>query len=65
MYPKYWIQYNMFKDPVCNMMVDEKKAIYISEVGVKGFTYAPMDARMSLTEIQVNMYNEAERDNFP
>jgi len=23
----------MFKDPVCNMMVDEKKANFISEVG--------------------------------
>ena len=23
----------MFKDPVCNMMVDEKKAKFISEVG--------------------------------
>jgi YHS domain-containing protein len=23
----------MFKDPVCNMMVDEKKAKYVSESG--------------------------------
>jgi YHS domain-containing protein len=26
------IYYIMFKDPVCNMMVDEKKAQHISEV---------------------------------
>jgi YHS domain-containing protein len=26
---------SMFKDPVCNMMVDEKKAKNISEVGGK------------------------------
>lgn len=25
----------MFKDPVCNMMVDEKKAKFVSEVGGK------------------------------
>jgi YHS domain-containing protein len=25
----------MFKDPVCNMMVDEKSARYISEIGDK------------------------------
>jgi len=25
----------MFKDPVCNMMVDEKKAKYVSEAGGK------------------------------
>jgi len=25
----------MFKDPVCNMMVDEKKTKFISEVGGK------------------------------
>ena len=25
----------MFKDPVCNMMVDEKKAKFISEIGGK------------------------------
>ena len=25
----------MFKDPVCRMMVDEKKAQYVSEVGGK------------------------------
>ena len=25
----------MFKDPVCNMMVDEKKAKFISEAGGK------------------------------
>jgi YHS domain-containing protein len=25
----------MFKDPVCNMMVEEKKAKYVSEVGTK------------------------------
>jgi YHS domain-containing protein len=25
----------MFKDPVCNMMVDEKKATRVSEVGGK------------------------------
>lgn len=25
----------MFKDPVCNMMVDEKRAKFISEVGAR------------------------------
>lgn len=25
----------MFKDPVCNMMVDEKRAKHVSEVGGK------------------------------
>lgn len=25
----------MFKDPVCNMMVDEKKAKFISDIGSK------------------------------
>jgi Cu+-exporting ATPase len=26
-----WISWNMFKDPVCNMMVEEKKTKFISE----------------------------------
>jgi YHS domain-containing protein len=33
-YPFLYVAYanTMFKDPVCNMMVDEKKAQHISEV---------------------------------
>jgi hypothetical protein len=54
----------MFKDPVCDMMVDEKKATRLSEVGGKKFTYALLHARISLTEIQVNTYNETEHSNF-
>jgi YHS domain-containing protein len=34
MYPSI-LTNGMFKDPVCNMMVDEKKAKFISEVGGK------------------------------
>ena len=32
---KYFIQKMSFKDPVCNMMVDERKAQHISEIGGK------------------------------
>ena len=44
----------MYKDPVCNMMVDENKTQYISQV--RGtFTYALMLARVSLREIRPDM----------
>ena len=32
---KHFIQKMSFKDPVCNMMVDERKAQHISEIGGK------------------------------
>jgi YHS domain-containing protein len=42
----------MFKDPVCNMMVDEKKAKFVSESGGgRKYIYAQQHARVSLKGI--------------
>ena len=50
---------NMFKDPVCGMMVDEKNAQYISEIGEKRYTFAVLPVRVNLTKIQANMDTSA------
>ena len=46
---------DMFKDPVCNMMVDEKKAKHISVIDGKKSTYALLHARMSLIKVLASM----------
>jgi YHS domain-containing protein len=46
----------MFKDPVCNMMVDEKKAKFVSESGGgRKCIYAQQHARVSLKGILPSM----------
>jgi YHS domain-containing protein len=50
----------MFKDPVCNMMVDEKTAEFVSEVeGERRYTSALQHASKSLMQIQENMAIES------
>jgi len=48
----------MYKDPVCNMMVDEKKTQHISQAGGNPeegtFTYALLLAKESLRKIPLN-----------
>lgn len=54
----------MFKDPVCNMMGTKRRQCMSLKLAGKKFPCALLHARHSLTEIQVNMYNEAEHSNF-
>ena len=43
------------KDPVCNMMVDEKKTLHILEVSGKKSTYVLHNVKVSLTRTLANM----------
>ena len=45
----------MFKDPVCNIMVDENKAKHISVIDRKKSTYALLHAKVSLIEVLATM----------
>ena len=53
----------MFKDPVCNMMVDEKKAKHISVIDGKKATYALLHARLSLIKALASMDTSNNNNN--
>jgi hypothetical protein len=54
------VNYDMFKDPVCNMMVDEKKAQYKSDYNGKPSTSAQPHAKQHLTRIRRNTQAAAQ-----